>query len=171
MPTLILAALGGSISWLIFLFKPLGEIGLIELMTKAPIETFYTLAFSSKLTLGAKIFASTVGAIQVSFWVYILFHFHSLLECFFDGEIFNCKALTHARKAFKMNLICIYFEIGFQLLAVAFAIYVSEKDIEIRFTHFFGNILSNLVLIGFLSLILWALEIGTDLNEEAELTI
>jgi hypothetical protein len=27
------------------------------------------------------------------------------------------------------------------------------------------------VLIGFLSLILWALEIGTDLNEEAELTI
>lgn len=171
MPLLIIFTLAGTIAWMIFLFKPLGNFGLVEILAKVHNSEFIDISFKENLTFAAKSFCAAYGAITIATITYILFHFHSVLECFFDGHIFNFKTLTHARKAYKMNLWSVYFELSVQIIAIIVTALTIKEGVAIQIGHFANSVLFNAITIGFLSLLLWALEMGTDLNQDAELTI
>lgn len=171
MPLLILFGVGGSITWIIFVCKPLGTTGLVEILSKIHDPSFFDIAFKGNLSIATKLFCAIYGAVILTTLIYVLFHFHSVLECFFDGDIFNIKALTHARKAYKVNLWSIYFGLSIQVIAIIVTALTIKEGIGMQIGYLINNAVADLVIIGFLSLLLWALEIGTNLNEEAELTI
>jgi hypothetical protein len=171
MPLLILFGVGGSITWIIFVCKPFGATDLVEILPKIHKGGFFIYAIKDNLTITAKSFCAIYGAVILTTTIYVLFHFHSVLECFFDGDIFNIKALTHARKAYKVNLWSIYFGLGIEVIAIIVTALTIKEGIGIQIGYLLNNVVVNLVIIGFLSLLLWDLEIGTNLNEEAELTI
>ena len=171
MPLLILFGVGGSIAWIIFVCKPLGATGLVEILSKVHDPSFFSIAFKTNLSIAAKLFCTIYGAIFLITLIYVLFHFHSVLECFFDGDIFNTKALTHARKAYKVNLWSIYFMLSIEVIAIIVTATTIKEGIGIQVGYLINNAVVDLVIVGFLSLLLWALEIGTNLNEEVELTI
>ncbi|MFZ6819746.1 hypothetical protein [Undibacterium sp. Ji22W] len=172
MPLLILTGLIGAITLLIFACLPSGDVSLVDIainMTsvKDPIEWIW----KAKLNISSKISCIAIAGIGLYMATYIIFYFHGLIECFYEGEIFNKVAVNHARKAYKMNLYLAYFAYGCQLLAIGAAYYAGSSNIGLRIDNLVTNILMFLIELGFLSLMLWALEIGTNLNEEAELTI
>ena len=170
MPLLIITSLIGSLSLIFFVVRPIGDFSIIDLLLSSEAE-IWGLLFTEKLQLSAKILCTVVGSIGLGIAVYILSHIQKLIECFVDGEIFNQIALIHARKAYKMNLYAIYLSVGIEAVIVAIALSLSSTGNVERCIHLLGSILSSLALIGFLSLLLWALEIGTELSDEAELTI
>jgi hypothetical protein len=171
MPLLILFGVGGSITWIIFVCKPFGATDLVEILPKIHKDGFFIYAIKDNLTIAAKLFCAIYGAVILTSTVYVLFHFHSVLECFFDGDIFNIKALTHARKAYKVNLWSIYFGLGVEVFAIIVTALTIKEGVGMQIGYLINNAVVDLIILGFLSLLLWALEIGTNLNEEAELTI
>ncbi|MBR7746267.1 hypothetical protein [Undibacterium baiyunense] len=172
MPLLILCGLGGTIGLFLFLFFPLGDIGLsalaIEIANNSDVVDW---ALQTKMTLFTRLVCFILGASVLSMVIYILLHFQKLIECFNAGEIFNRLAVSNARKAFKMNLYVNFLILGTQLLCVILVWSQIDKENLNRLGHLMANSFSFLFSLAFYSLILWALEIGTDLNEEAELTI
>ncbi len=172
MPLLILSGLGGIIGLFLFLFFPSGDVGLnalaIEIANNSDIVDW---AFQTKMTVLTRLVCFILGASILSMLIYILLHFQKLIDCFHAGEIFNKHAVSNARKAFKMNLYVNFLILGTQ--AVCIVLVWSHLDAENlkRLGYLMANSLSFLFSLAFFSLILWALEIGTDLNEEAELTI
>jgi hypothetical protein len=172
MPLLILSGLGGTIGLFLFLFFPSGDVGLnalaIEIANNSDIVDW---AFQTKMTVLTRLVCFILGASILSMLIYILLHFQKLIDCFHAGEIFNKHAVSNARKAFMMNLYVNLLILGTQ--AVCIVLVWSHLDAENlkRLGYLMANSLSFLFSLAFISLILWALEIGTDLNEEAELTI
>lgn len=100
----------------------------------------------------------------------VAYHFRQLISHFTDGDIFNKNAIEHARKAL-LNALVFY---GFSLSSalVAWIYYATnqtaQQPIPVAIN---GNIIFGLILFGLMYVLLWALEIGCDLNEESELTI
>jgi hypothetical protein len=172
MPLLILCGLGGTIGLFLFLFLPSGDIALnamaVEIANNADVVDW---AFQTKMTMFTRIACFIFGASILSMLIYILLHFQKLIECFHEGEIFNKLAVTNARKVFKMNLYVNFLVLGAQGLCIILVWSHLDAENLKRLGHFMANTLSFLISLAFFSLILWALEIGTDLNEEAELTI
>jgi hypothetical protein len=172
MPLLIVSGLGGTIGLLLFLFFPSGDIGLhalaIEIANNADVVDW---AFQTKMTLFTRLVCFILGASILSMLIYILLHFQKLIDCFHAGEIFNKLAVTNARKAFKMNLYINFLMLGTQALCIVLVWSNFDAENLKRLGYLMANSLSFLISLAFFSLILWALEIGTDLNEEAELTI
>lgn len=171
MPMLIFFSLGGSIAWLVSIFRPLGDFGIAEVMASIHDGEIFRIVFTEKLTISAKVFWVVYGATTIASMTYVLFHFHSLLECFFDGHVFKAKALSHARKAYSMNLWSLYFQLSVEVIAIIVTAWTIRQGVALQVGNLIDSILINLIIIGFLSLLLWALEMGTDLNEDAELTI
>lgn len=171
-PLLIMCGLGGTIGLFLFLFFPLGDIDLsalaIEIANNSDVVDW---AFQTKMTLFTRLVCFILGASILSMVIYILLHFQKLIECFHAGEIFNRLAVSNARKAFKMNLYVNFLILGTQLLCIILVWSQIDKENLNRLGHLMANSFSFLFSLAFYSLILWALEIGTDLNEEAELTI
>jgi hypothetical protein len=101
------------------------------------------------------------------FLLKLSYHFRELIRYFSDGDIFNKKAIDHARKSL-LNGFAIY---GMYLI-IGFAgwIYLLTQQQNHNITMN-GNFILGLIFFGLMYLLLWALEIGADLNEESELTI
>lgn len=142
---------------------------LIRIMAENPSDL--PALIKSGVTAGARIFLIILLSFFVSTFIYILTHVQKLIKCFREGDIFNARALTHARKAYQMNLLSGAIFVFIELLFCTYCLTYLPLDKSDQVISFLGNTLYFLVEIGVLSLILWALEIGTDLNEEAELTI
>lgn len=172
MPLLILSGIGGAIGLFLFLFFPSGDIGLnalaIEIANNADVVDW---AFQTKMTLTTRLVCFILAASVLSMLIYILLHFQRLIDCFHDGEIFNKLAVSNARKAFRMNLFVNFLILGTQALCIVLIWSNFDEENLKRLGYLMANSLSFLISLAFFSLILWALEIGTDLNEEAELTI
>ncbi|MFC0351511.1 hypothetical protein [Undibacterium danionis] len=173
MPALIISGLIALLLFIMFAFKPIGETGIAEIAIAATNNTNDQLSWlmAQRLNWTAKIFVVVTYLGCCYLILKTLFHFEQLIECFYDGDIFNQKALGHARRAFNFNLV---FNIVFIFLHFVFVV-ISISNIHhntwIKIAALLDNLLIVAISIGFYSLILWALEIGTDLNEEAELTI
>lgn len=172
MPLLILSGVGGVIGLFVFLFFPSGDITLnalaVEIANNSDVINW---AFQAKMTFFTRVVCFILGATLLAMLLYILLHFQKLIDCFYDGEIFNKNAISNARKTFEMNLYLNYLMLGTQVLCIALVWSHSDAENLKRLGYLMANSLSFLISLAFFSLILWALEIGTDINEEAELTI
>lgn len=171
MPLLTLTCLGGLMGVVGTLSVESGEIGIHHSIIKFMDDpSNFGDVIKSGLSLGSKIFfASGLVALFVPMF-YILLHLRKLIQCFHDGDVFNSRALFHARAAYKINLYLgvAWIVVTFGLLIYCFQFADNNFD---RGLNWLWNSIIFFIELGFLSLILWALEIGTDLNEEAELTI
>jgi hypothetical protein len=101
------------------------------------------------------------------FGLRIIYYCRELTRHFANGDIFNKKAVAHARKAL-FNALVIY---GVQLSCVLAHWGNSHmknpaEPVVIDLTYVFA-----LMLFGLIYVLLWVIEIGCDLNEESELTI
>lgn len=97
----------------------------------------------------------------------VIHYCRELTRHFANGDIFNKKAIAHARKAL-LNALVIY---GVQLsctLAYWGYSYIKNpaEPLVIDLDYVFA-----FMLFGLIYVLLWVLEIGCDLNEESELTI
>lgn len=97
----------------------------------------------------------------------LVYHFRELIQHFSSGDIFNKKAIDHARKAL-LNGLVIYAVYLSTLLAswIYVATQSSQTTVSIN-----ADLILVLMFFGLMYILLWALEIGCDLNEESELTI
>ena len=150
-----------------------GDVSLIEFLIKlsAPNADFFDTYFNTALSLTTKLVSTTTMMILMAMGIYLLFHFTRMLECFNGGNIFSRTAVYHARKAYKMNLLIGFFVYGTELVVVVLSFVYADSGNGHRLWELLGNLLNFAIEIGILSLILWALEMGTDLSEESELTI
>lgn len=97
----------------------------------------------------------------------VVLHFRALIQFFSVGDIFNKAAIDHARKALLYGVI-----IYGVCLSVTFMSWVFEIVRNYPSSiHLDGNFIVGLIFFGLMYVLLWALEIGCDLNEESELTI
>ena len=154
-----------------------GDTSLIEFLIKlsAPnidfFDIYFDVYFNTGVSLPAKLISSITMLIFMTIGIYMLFHFTRTLECFNAGNIFSRITVFHARKAYKLNLLVGFLAYGIELLVVVLSFIYADSDNGYRVRELLHNLFNFLVEIGILSLILWALEMGTDLNEESELTI
>jgi hypothetical protein len=163
MPMLILSGLLGAISLLIFACLPKGSTTLVDVAINITmVNDPTTWLWKAKLDLTSKVACIAIAGVGLYMCTYIIFHFHGLIECFYEGDIFNKVAV---------NLYFAYFFYGCQLMAICTTFYATNSIAGLGINNLVTSVLLFSIELGFLSLMLWALEIGTDLNEEAELTI
>lgn len=94
-------------------------------------------------------------------------HFRELIRYFSKGEIFNKDAIGHARKSLLHGLVVF----GFYLSTlIAGFVYTVANTSTVNISLNIG-VVSGFIFFGLMYVLLWALEIGADLNEESELTI
>jgi hypothetical protein len=94
-------------------------------------------------------------------------HFRELIRYFSKGEIFNKAAIGHARKSLLHGLVVF----GFYLSTlIAGFVYTVAKTSAVNISLNIG-VATGFIFFGLMYVLLWALEIGADLNEESELTI
>lgn len=171
-PILILVYLGGLAAFIGLIFVDSGNIDIQQSIVKF-LDNPNNLGefFKQGITLFTRIF---LLILLVSFLIplaYIFTHVQNLVRCFHSGDIFNSRALTHARKAYQANLYFSLITILIHFAAICFVIFHLDKGNGDRFLNWIYYSGITLIDLSFYSLILWALEIGTNLNEEAELTI
>ena len=150
-----------------------GDISLVEFLIKlsAPNVDFFDTYFNTGVSLSTKLISTTTVMIFLAMCIYTLFHFTKLIACFNAGNIFSRRAVYHARKAYKMNLRLSFYVYGAELVVVVLSFVYANSGNGNRLWDLLCNVFGFAIEIGLLSLILWALEMGTDLNEESELTI
>lgn len=175
---MVLFAFGAIIAIAIVLFKPVGETNIFavaDAMTlSAKIEGYNDILdwfLHKRLDWTAKIVLSLIFTSFTYFAIQAIFHFNGLLGCFYDGEIFNRNALTRARKAFRFN---VFANLIFMLAYLTFLIISlsnPHQNIGARIEQFLDILIGVAIDFGFYCLVLWALEMGTELSEESELTI
>lgn len=97
----------------------------------------------------------------------LVYHFRELIRHFADGDIFNKQAIDHARKALLYGLIIygLYLFISFGSWIYS-TMQGAPATVSIN-----ADFILTLMFFGLMYVLLWALEIGCDLNEESELTI
>ncbi|MFZ6772743.1 hypothetical protein ACO0LB_08480 [Undibacterium sp. SXout7W] len=101
----------------------------------------------------------------------IVIYLRKLIACFYEGNIFHHAAISYATKAFNWNLALTAVILALELcLSLMNMIYGTENP-SLSMSTWIGNVVDEAIWIGCLLLIIWSLEIGVDLNEEAELTI
>lgn len=101
----------------------------------------------------------------------VTYHFRQLISHFAGGDIFNKKAIEHARKALLHALLFYGFSLVSALIEWAY-FYIADQAVDKHIPIIVnGEVISGLILFGLMYVLLWALEIGCDLNEESELTI
>lgn len=165
-------AIGGVAFPFIMVMAPSGDLTLIAYLAKAVTvnDGFYSL-LQSGITTDLKVIASVVALLFCGLLEFVLIHINKLLTCFYEGEIFNRNAIFHARRAFNLNLILVAGGLGIEILAIILNYTQPGTGGSGDIGHLLGGVLDQLTWIGFFLLLLWSLEIGVDLNEEAELTI
>ncbi|MFZ6719241.1 hypothetical protein [Undibacterium sp. Ji49W] len=165
-------AIGGAAFPFIMMMAPSGDLTLVAYLAKAVTvnDGFYSL-LQSGITTDLKVIASVVATLFCVLLEFVLIHINKLLTCFYEGEIFNRNAIFHARRAFNLNLILVAGGLVIEILAIILNYTQPGAGGSGDIGHFLGSVLDQLTWIGFFLLLLWSLEIGVDLNEEAELTI
>ena len=134
---------------------------------------------ASEGTYLQRVLAAGLVSVGFFFLIFLTRHFRELMGYFHKGEIFNKAAIAHARKALLYALISwcgsLILEIVFWLYKVLVTqpmLKLSGAGVELKFNYTInGEIFIGVICFGLMYLLLWALEIGHDLNEESELTV
>jgi hypothetical protein len=169
-----------ALRWMVYLLKLAWPLAVIS----ALVGEKFTLTFASNTHLSfddASYLHRTLAVVLVSIVLFcaikIMSHFRDLMRHFHQGEIFNSEAIVHARKALFNALVLwgigltIQFGVWLCTLANVFLPSTGAKQGLKVNIGFDGDIFLGLIFFGLMYLLLWALEIGRDLNEESELTI
>lgn len=84
-----------------------------------------------------------------------------------QGNIFGQKAITSVREALHSGIV--FFVLSwFHALVGCVYDYIASSSLDISFAT---EIIIACIYLGLMYTLLWALEIGADLNEESEMTI
>ena len=170
--TMIIVAIGGIAIPVIAVMASPGDLTVAAYLAKAVAvdDGFFSLLREG---LSAELKVTVVLSSIVFFCMVelVLVHINKLLTCFHEGEIFNKKAVFHARRAFNINLILIALMFLVELIAITLSYGYPGVEGTGSFGHFLGRSFDQIIWLGACLLLLWSLEIGVDLNEEAELTI
>lgn len=169
-----------TLRWMVYLLKAAWPLAVIS----ALVGKKFTLSLATNTQLSFddasylhRALAVVLVSIVLFFAIKIMSHFRDLMQHFHQGEIFNAQAIVHARKALFNALVL--WGIG---LAIQFSIWLctltnvflpnagAKQGLKVT-VGFDGDIFLGLIFFGLMYLLLWALEIGRDLNEESELTI
>lgn len=94
-------------------------------------------------------------------------HFRELMKQFMKGNIFGQQAIGSVRGALHSGIVFFILSSVQALLGCVYHYSVSAK-LDISFTT---EIIIACIYFGLMYTLLWALEIGCDLNEESEMTI
>lgn len=154
------------------MFTPRGETGIATVLQHVVEEKGVFATFEeSGITTAARWFCILAILYVCIPSVYIVRQVCKLLACFQAGDIFNAKALQHARHAYRVNFYFSLSSIVLYLFAVT-AVLIMATGFQLDFiSDWFVATLTMMIELGVMALILWALEYGTDLQEESELTI
>lgn len=108
------------------------------------------------------------GFISIAFFFLLkgLYQFRELLRYFKKGEIFNSAAIEHARKALFNGLIVFAVFIVYESAGWIYKI-LNTSTISVSIPL----IIYGCIFFGLMYVLVWALEIGHDINEESDLTI
>ena len=158
---------------LFFCFVPSGALSSTDLVFAIldREEGFFKLIENKGLLISARAFAITIFLYLFIPCIFLLKHLKQVLQCFHRGDIFNTKALMHARKAYAINLFIVSSGIALHLIGVVTVLSI-EGRFEIDYlTDWASDSASGLIEITISTLLIWAFELGTDVNAEAELTI
>lgn len=149
-----------------------GSVSITALITAGISgEDIFDLSKVEGLLLSTRFFCLALTLYFVVPCILLLKHLKQLLQCFYQGDVFNLTALTHARKAYKINAMIIVSWIILHLLFAIIAM-IGKGEFEMNYLSSWGiDSVSELISLVISTLLLWAFELGTDLNEEAELTI
>ena len=120
-----------------------------------------------ELTLTLRLFIVTIASVFLFLILKLIHHFRALIKHFAEGDIFNKIAIDHARKALLHGLVIYGLYVG---SALASWFYVATQTTKVS-AEINVNFILALMFFGLMYVLLWALEIGCDLNEESELTI
>lgn len=169
-----------ALRWMVYLLKLAWPLAVISALVGEKFTL--TLATNTPLSFDDASYAyRALAVILISivlfFAIKIMSHFRDLMRHFHQGEIFNSEAIVHARKALFNALVL--WGIG---LAIQFGAWLctltntflpntgAKQGLKVNI-GVDGDIFLGLIFFGLMYLLLWALEIGRDLNEESELTI
>lgn len=171
-PFNIFIYIGVFFSIMFFCFVPSGNLSCTDLIIALlDNEKLIELIKDKGLLLSSRIFSVACLVYIFVPLIFLLRHLKQVLQCFYNGDIFNSTALAHARKAYKINLFIVISSIAFNLF---FAVYVMsiEAHFEIDYlANWASGAANGLIEVAISTLLIWAFELGTDVSTEAELTI
>lgn len=155
-----------GIQCVIWLMLPL-TMGWLWFGTEGVITLFDHAVDSASLPFLQRCFVMAFIALFLLLLLKVVYHLRQLILHFASGNIFNKVATAHARKALHFALVTY----GFLFLSsIATWIYIYITNDYFRVTVK-GDYIFGIIIFGLMYVLLWALEIGCDLNEESELTI
>lgn len=121
-------------------------------------------AADADLLLPARVAVMLCGVLMLILTQLAVFYARQLMEHFSKGRIFDADAVATAKKAIRCGLGLFALQVLFE---VGNAIYIGTIRLPgPAMTLFYG-----FLFFGLLHVMLWALEIGRDLNDESALTI
>lgn len=158
------------IGYLLWAFCPLLAIAILVDTSGQSRYTFLLGEVSVQdvdLSYPQRILVVFLMAVFFFFLIKLTSHFRELIRYFSKGEIFNKKAIGHARRALLHGFVVFGF-----YLSTLFAgfIYTIAKTSAVNISLNAG-VVFGFIFFGLMYVLLWSLEIGADLNEESELTI
>ncbi|WP_331344597.1 DUF2975 domain-containing protein [Cellvibrio sp. UBA7661] len=155
-----------GIQYLMWVLLPL-TMGWLWFGTKGMVTLFDHSIDSASLSLMQRCLLMIPIALFVLVLLKVVYHLRQLILHFASGKIFNKAATAHARKALHYALAAY----GFSLLAAVATwiyLYIQNNFFSVTVS---GDFIFGIIIFGLMYVLLWALEIGCDLNEESELTI
>ncbi|MBI3726969.1 MAG: hypothetical protein HY254_01390 [Burkholderiales bacterium] len=151
---------------------PSGDLTIAGYLAKAAtVDDGLSSLLASGISTQLKIAAAMAAFFFSALLFMIIGHLKNLITCFYKGEIFNRQAVFHAKKAFNLKLLLVSAKLVLDFLCLIFSYFYPGSNSRGDIGPFIGGVLDQLALIAFFLLLIWSLEIGVDLNEEAELTI
>lgn len=163
-----------GLTWVRYLFWAVCPLtaGIVLFGSEGTLRFGTTQMAMAELTIAQRVLLLAVFAVFLVLMLKVTHHFRALMRYFSEGDIFNKKATDHARKA-------LYYSLGIFAahimgsMAMAAYLYIGGPDTDAQNFHISldGAYLFGLLIFGLMFVLLWALEIGCDLNEESELTI
>ncbi|BBB69385.1 hypothetical protein UNDYM_5132 [Undibacterium sp. YM2] len=170
--TMIVVGIGAIALPIIVMLASSGDLTVMGYLSKAVVvENGFFSQLREGLSTELKVVAVLASLFFFGMIELVLIHINQLLTCFHEGEIFNKKAVFHAKRAFNINLVLVAIMFVVELIAIALSYVYPGHEATGSFTYFLGKSFDQLIWLGACLLLLWSLEIGVDLNEEAELTI
>lgn len=155
-----------GIQYLLWLMLPL-TMGWLWFGTEGVITLFDHSVDSASLTLLQRCFVMAFIALFLLLLLKVIHHLRQLILHFSSGNIFNKVATAHARKALHYALVT-YGLLVLSSIATWIYIYIANDSVRVTMK---GDYIFGIIIFGLMYVLLWALEIGCDLNEESELTI
>lgn len=158
------------IGYLLWVFCPLLAIAILADTTGESRYTFLLGGVTVEnvdLSYLQRILIVLLMTLFFFFLIKLTTHLRELMRHFSKGDIFNKAAIGHARKSLLHGLVVFGFYLS--TLIAGFA-YTVAKTSAVNISPNIG-VVSGFLFFGLMYVLLWALEIGADLNEESELTI